>query len=323
MAMSVTKIIQPRVHAASSGLFANWMPNAYVAVGDFGAIEDYRFVRYGALSEYGEIEVGIEPKKARNSFDYTDRIDLAVSAAAVADPGAGARAKVSLNMAGRGAFLYHLANAGFVRPSNTRLFQEQLAQILLAGDLTFPDDGVVVTEILNAKQATVIVADSHNASLELETGFQPFGEAFLAGAQGYVRAGAPRGSVLQFVGQSDVNALLRLIRPRIAPAAGGPSGPTAQVSALEKPIRWFRDLFRDRPLKVSDLVITSNPDATVPYVTIRLAQSDDVYMLTLRELTVEELLQEDDTVIFHDGTDQKLDVEEVRITGHGQRTAEG
>lgn len=321
--MSVTKIIQPRLHAASSGLFANWMPNACVAVGDFGVIEDHRFVRHGALSEYGEIDSGVEPGKARNSFDYTDRIDLAVSAVAAADAGAGARAKVSVNMADRGAFLYHLANAGFVRAANTRLFHEQLAQILLAGDLTFPDDGVVVTEVLNAKRATVIIADSRDASLELETGFQPLGDAFLAGAQGSVRAGAPRGSVLQFVGQSDINALLRLIRPRIMPPPGGPSGPPAQASALEKPIRWFRDLFRDRPLKVSDLVITSNPDATVPHVTIRLAQSDDAYMLTLRELTVEEMLQGDDDVLTHDGPDQELDVEEVRIVDYGQRTATG
>ena len=131
--MSVTKIIQPRLHAASSGLFANWMPNACVAVGDFGVIEDHRFVRHGALSEYGEIDSGVEPGKARNSFDYTDRIDLAVSAVAAAGAGAGARAKVSVNMADRGAFLYHLANAGFVRAANTRLFHEQLAQILLAG----------------------------------------------------------------------------------------------------------------------------------------------------------------------------------------------
>lgn len=321
--MSVTKIIQPRLHAASSGMFANWMPNANVAVGDFGTIEDHRFVRHGALSEYGEIDGGIEPKKARNSFDYTDRIDLAFSAAAVADTGAGARAKVSVRMADRGAFLYHLANGGIVRAANTRLFHEQLAQILLAGDLTFPDDGVVVTEVLNAKQATVIVADSRDASLELETSFQPLGHAFLAGGQGSVRAGAPRGSVLQFVGQSDINALLRLVRPRIGPPADGPSGPPTQASALEKPIRWFRELFRDRPLKVSDLMVMSHQDANAPHVSIRFAQSDEVYMLTLRELTVEEMLQEGGASLTHDGTDHKLDIEEVRVTGYKERTANG
>lgn len=74
---------------------------------------------------------------------------------------------------------------------------------------------------------------------------------------------------------------------------------------------------------MSDLVITSNPDATVPHVTIRLAQSDDAYMLTLRELTVEEMLQGDDDVLTHDGPDQELDVEEVRIVDYGQRTATG
>lgn len=324
--MSVTKVIQPRLHAASGGLFANWMPTAYVEVGDFGVIDDHRFVRHGALHEYGEIARAERHKNARDNFEFKDRIELSTSTLAEASAGAGIRGTVSLRLSDRGAFLYHLANTATFRVNNTRQFQEQLAAVLLAGDLDFPPNGVVVTEILHAKKATVIVADQSEAQIELQTAFQPVGEAFLSGAKGSVQAGVTKGSLLQFVGHNDINAMLRLIRPKITPPPDGPSGPPAQAGLPERTVQWVRDLFRERQLKVSDLVIRSTGDANEPTVSIVVAKTGEEFLLTLHDLTVEEMRGDVADVVFAGAgfapkTVQLPEIEELPISDRGRQTA--
>lgn len=285
--MSVTRIIQPKLHHMSGGMFANWLPNNYVAVGDYGVIRNSRFERLGTLIEYGASFVTAEEPGGRNNLEYTDKVKLSAMAAATASGGGGVLGSASVRLTAVGSFLYHLANSANIRPVNSRKFNEEVTRVLLGDELHFPEDGVIVTEVKYAEKATIIVADGNEAAIEFQTDFEPEGAAFLAGAQGKVAAGNRQGTYIEFVAQDDIMALIRLVRPRILP----PGGPAPPMSASDRAIMWFKNLFKERQLDVSELVITQAPSTAAPRMSIQLGLGGEEFLLEMKDVTVEEMVE--------------------------------
>lgn len=305
--MSVAKIIQPKLHAITGGLFGNWLPSSLVAVGDFGILKECQFQRLGTIKEYDANFVS-EEVGHRNTLQFKDKLEISVNSLAEATAGHGLGGKVSLKMAQRGAFLYHLMNSVSIRPANTRAFNEELSKALLSEKMNFPDDGVVITEVLQAKKATIVVCDTNEGELDLQTNFKPGGDAFLAGAKGKVKATNSRGSIFQFIAQDDITALIRIVKPTFAPPPGGPGTPMRGAS---RAVSWLKGLFRERQLHVADLIISHRPEAPSQIV-VTLGQGGPEFLLQQDNITVKEMLA---TATMENKSEEEVDlkIEEVKL----------
>ena len=314
--MSVLKHIQPKIHGMTEGLFANWMPNNSVSIGDFGAMRRCAFERSGSLQDHGVEIDSASIEGGKNNLEYKDKSSVDTSASATATdalPGGGGSAAVQFS--GQGSFLYHLSEVDQERPKNMKVFHEQVAQVLLCGIPDFPDDGVLVTEIQHAKKATIVVSDSKSGSLELKTDFEPVGKAFLSGAKGQVSAGASTGSLFQWIANDDTVTLLRLVRPVFPPPPGGPEGGTPLASAV---VDWIRGLVGGRKLHVSELPLLRYVEGESPSLVFRVAETDHEVELSFAEITVAELIETDEEVATVD-EDESVDIE-IEEVAYQQRS---
>lgn len=284
--MQVLKFVQPKLKALSNGLFANWMPSDMVDVGDFGTVVNGQFYRQGSIRDYGAAFDVSEAPVGSTELEYKDKLEIDVNALADASTDAGQGAKVSLRLTDKGSFLYHLSNTRQCRPSNMRTFNEEVARILLGGELNFPKNGVLITEIQRAGNATIIVSEEHGGQLELSTDFKPTGTAFLSGASGKVSTSLSRGSLFSFIGQRETNALIKIVIPKITP----PDGPTNSVAAAAvKVIENLKDWIRERRVGAQHLRIIHDPKIS-DGVVIAFEGRDDRFIMQLEDMTAVELM---------------------------------
>lgn len=311
---AILKYIQPKLHALSNGLFANWLPETAVLVGDYGVLENGGFKRSGSLRDYGA-RIDAQPAaidaqsaaSVRNELEYKDKIDLSINAMAEATVSAKQGAKVGVKIRGKGAFLYHLFDVRQIRPVDQRIFEDEVAKALISSSLILPEGAVLVTEVQHAAKATIIASDGSEGSLELTTNFKPTGSAYLSGARGNVSVGASAGSMFSWVARGDTVTLLRLVRPKV-PAPSGPGAPAA-IGSLQAILAWAKNLFKERQLSVSDLVIRPRPPSSDVVV---VAIGNDELRLSFSEVTLDELMMTvtDEVAKEADGEPIKLEVAE-------------
>lgn len=242
--MTVLKEVQPRVHALTGGLFANWLPPDQVEVGDYGVITRERFQRDGNLRNWNiacEIET---PGKADGKLEYSDRVQVQAGAALKAGaqvPGQKSpKASAKISFKGQGAFLYHLSGITSRRLANSRTFYEELACKWLAGEVRLEENSVIVNEIRVADKATIIVSEGHEGSLELQGDFSLNGQAVLADVKGGLSVSASTGSLFQWLAADGTIPIISLIRPVMGPPDGGPTSPGGVAAVLTR----VRNLFR-------------------------------------------------------------------------------
>jgi hypothetical protein len=290
--MSVLGIVQPKLHSLTVGLFANWLPNNMVAVGDFGIIRNCKFERYGSLREYGAAFDVDDHDASKTNFEYKDKIKLDFNASVAVDAGAGQSAKIILTMTDRGAFLYHLSKMMIQRPKSSRQFNEQVAAALIDPAIALPKNVVLVTEVHHAGKATIVVSDSSDCSLDIQTGFAPGGEAFLSGAKGKVKVGNSRGSVFNFIAQDDIVAFLKIVRPTTPPPGGG--GPAA--NAVARSIDWVREWIASRRLEVPALKLRYVEDSPQPEIAVSDSQGREFARIAMADVTAQEMAATDEEV---------------------------
>lgn len=283
--MSVTRRIQKNLHPLSGGLYANWLPVSPVEVGDFGVIQDHRFVAVGSLAGAAGAEAATKAAPS-NSLSFKRGARLALSAGAGAGLSPEARAKISLRLGRQGAFLYHLEGVVIRSVADRAAFAGALARVLLDVSADLPADLVTVTEIMHARKATIVVADDGEAAFDFETDFIPLGEAFLAGAQGSVTVAASSGSSIEFISRGDVNALLRLVRPRLS-AAGSPAAGSPSPDDARSTFKRVRTYMSRRGMKVSDLIVRPGPDGAEALVT--LGPDGETFRLHFEPVPLEEI----------------------------------
>lgn len=318
--MQVLKFVQPKLKALSNGLFANWMPSDVVDVGDFGVVMNGQFNRHGSICDYGATFKVSEAPVGTSELEYKDKLEIDINALAGAT-GGGQGAKVRLKLTEKGSFLYHLSNTRQCRPASMRKFKEEVAKVLLGGELDFPKNGVLITEVQRAGNATIIVSEEQGGQLELSTDFKPTGTAFLSGANGKVSTSLSRGSLFSFIGQDETNALIKIVIPKITP----PDGPTRGIAAAAvKALDNLKDWIREHRMGAQHLKITHDPQ--IPEgVIIAVEGQDDQFVMELEDMSALELMATIDALqpeaIIEDESFE-LDVEEEEIAP-GYRTASG
>ena len=151
------------------GYSATWLPNIHVELGDVGILRNYEYERVRRLRDFG-ILFEIRSDAAVGTLDYTsaDSVAVAVKAAGGAPVGLGA----ATNLKGNLEVSFRREHAVFFQASGctTKSIadQHQLAQSLLDlyQALRWPEEYVVVTEVVNANRATVLISSGSNALIE-------------------------------------------------------------------------------------------------------------------------------------------------------------
>ena len=307
--MSTIKKIQPKIHDMSNGLFANWMPNTKIDIGDFGILQRSAFERQGALTQYGVAFEVEESEGKDNQLGYQNfvKVDMGAEVSA-ADKLSGVEASVTLEFSNQGAFLFHLSGINQVRLKNLKSFYEDMGAAILSGDVTLDKEGVVVTEVQVAKKATIIVLDGKSGSINLNTNFKPVGKAFLSGAKGSVKTVTETGSLMKWIGGDDTIALLKMVRPTFSL---GPNGPN-----IGQPIaKWVREFVGGRPLHIDDFPLKRYIEPTPDSVTesnedhqliFGVAGTDFEISMRIVEVSVDDIVAQDE-VVFSLDFDEKGD----------------
>lgn len=314
--MLALKYVQPRIKNISGGLFANWMPTAPVDIGDFGVLRKGAFERLGSLRDYGVKLESDNVLAAQNELDYSDRMEMSVAAEADAAVSGNITGKVSITAKDRGAFLYHLSDVRHERPKNTRVFNQEVIEALASCGKNFPDDGVIITEVHIAANATIIISDDTEGMLQLKTSFQPAGQAFLSGAKGTITTSASTGSMFSFVGNTGTKALLRIVIPKVEPS----TPPSGGSGAVARSIRVIKDWLQERRIGASQLRIFYDPSINTTVVTA--GGHEETFHVSLEDVTAETMV----ATITEESSDEvdsefDIDVEEQNFSSRYRSAA--
>jgi len=288
--MSVLSHIQPKIYSLTGGLFANWMPSDHVDVGDYGSIRKERFLRDGSLRDLGLQFAFEETRKAAAKLEYVDgakfKTGAAVSGETTQTVGVKAKAGVSVQFSGVGAFVYHLSGINQRRFKNPAKFYELLGKELLAERVTLDDDAVLVDEVRLADTSTIIVSESKDGKLDLTTGFNPIGAAFLANAKGKIQVTHSAGSFFRWIADGSTIPLIHLVRPHFPDGPGG-SGPS--TGSLSKFVRYLRTLVGGRRLEIPEIHLEKYIEqGRRLHYSIKSARES--VQMEFRDITVEEFL---------------------------------
>lgn len=149
---------------------ATWFPTMQVALGDIGRLKDYQYTHYSTLSDLG-IEYEVQSGGAQAEFDYSSANSVSITTkvagevppigVSIAKTDAGISIKFSRNK----AFVLRLSNCSSTRIRNLDSIGKKILALYKSKE--WNKDNVVVTEAVKAKTATIIIANSSKAQIDL------------------------------------------------------------------------------------------------------------------------------------------------------------
>jgi len=195
------------------GYAATWIPTSEVRLGDVGRLHRYEFERVAALADFG-VQFERRESPATSSLNYNSEhgVSFTVKASGEVPPlGSGladADAGIIVSFGATGSIA--LQASGCVTASIAN--QHELAKQILARFETdeWDDDYVVVTEVVQAGTATILISDSNDGSVVLKasSGMQ-LGPLSLAAAGVELRVSHSRNIGTQIVAEGGLTPLFR------------------------------------------------------------------------------------------------------------------
>jgi hypothetical protein len=232
--MSFVEEVQRRVYAKTL-LYTPWLPTERMQVGDYGSVRRGRFNREGNVRQRG---ITFEEDVATASparLGFSDRASFNAKGVAKGRA-ASVAAGMEIALSGAGAFVYQLQDISSRRIADKDRFFRDLFLLILAGQLRWDDEFLLIDEVREAGSATLIVSETDSGKVVIsgDVPLGPEGDAPLARARANVSAKVESGSIFQVLGQTSVTPLYNLRRLVFEP----PGGPGSPVSAA---IAWIKE----------------------------------------------------------------------------------
>lgn len=196
--------------------WAAWLPGTHFAIGDVGILNGYVFEKVTTLGQlklkhYAETDADPSP------LDISSESDVAVSfkAAGETNPAlshvAAAEAGLKVDFGAQGAFILQ-APEMFASDMGDRLnLRRQIVGAFNKG--VWEKEWLVITRLLKATSATVLISKSSHASLEIAARGQLSGVvAALGVADAGITVKYQRGDTLSMIGAKNVTPLFQLSR---------------------------------------------------------------------------------------------------------------
>jgi hypothetical protein len=202
------------------GYLATWLPTLKIGLGEVGVIRDGMFERVGNLDDFG-IKHTDQVSANSGDLDYTSAGAVSVDFGAVGSTPVAAtvpakiEANISISFGRADAVLFQAAGCNTSTITNLREISDIILSRYKAGN--WPEEHVVVTEVISCEAATILVSSGANAHVNLTaSGELGSGSAKLARA----------GTGLKIAGYSAIGASVR---------AGKGATPLFKAVGIRKP----------------------------------------------------------------------------------------
>jgi hypothetical protein len=196
--------------------WAAWLPSTRFSIGDIGTLNGYLFEKVGSLREL-KLRYYAEPDGDPSPLDLTSESGVALSfkAAGETSPkfahlGAG-DAGLKIDFGSEGAFILQAPETRDSEIADRLNLQRQIIGAFTEGN--WDKDWLVVTRVLKAASATVLLSKSSNASLELSAKANLAGDvAALGAADAGITVKYQQGDTMTMIGARNVTPLFQLSR---------------------------------------------------------------------------------------------------------------
>lgn len=159
------------LYEKTHGYRPTWLPDTPIQIGDVGILENDVFVKESTLQEYG-IFAQIETSESNSNIDFSSEhgITITTKIAGKVDPKA-----VNLGMADAGfivefnhenSFIFRLNGSRTSIISNLGRVKEEVLHRFREGQ--WSEDLVIISQLLEAKSATVLVSGQAGSKVELK-----------------------------------------------------------------------------------------------------------------------------------------------------------
>ncbi len=149
------------------GYVATWLPAVQVRLGDVGLLRGHSYQRVASATDFG-LTFTTRTSPARTSFEhltanevsFRPQADATVPGALGALADVGARFDVEFRSAG--AILFRLGESRISEIEDRHSVGERITQLHGSGD--WPDDHVLVTEVVESDATTVLISSASGAT---------------------------------------------------------------------------------------------------------------------------------------------------------------
>lgn len=176
--MEMAKSYAKEIHQNFTKLYVNWLPNEAIALGDFGYLKDGLFNKEGNLKElFQGIEIHEASPNSSTSpawYKYrsasTQVIEFSPQAQANVNQLADINASLEIKFSNQNSVFFNAPGCVVKSIDNLPNFKQKIINLYYTGH--WKPEYVIVTKLLQAKSATIIISASNNSSITLEAGGQ-------------------------------------------------------------------------------------------------------------------------------------------------------
>jgi hypothetical protein len=195
------------------GYLATWLPTAHLELGDYGTIKDGVFERGGNLKDLGiKFAAGTHADAGDLEYASADAVSQELKAAGnapvTAGPGGSVDATVGISFKRANAVLLQASNCKTSIISNI----DEVAHTVLSryAEGEWPDDRVVITDLMSVGTLTVLISSGANAEIDLSVkGNVGSGVAKLASANASYSATKVSSIGTRIIGQKGATPLFK------------------------------------------------------------------------------------------------------------------
>lgn len=197
------------------GYFATWMPGAGLALGDYGVLSGAALEYRGRLAD---LHIAFNDRIDPSPRDLSHAVNSEVKFGSSLGAGTSgqlppASGSVEVSFSSEGAYLFQAQGCQEQTIADQTDLEHQLRAAYDAGD--WKREWVVVTEIVKAERATVLISNSEKAEVKLSVqGDLPAGAVSLAGGRAHLAVAGQSGDVTKVLAEAGLTLLYRLARLR-------------------------------------------------------------------------------------------------------------
>ena len=200
---------------AMSGYRANWEPAKPIKIGDIGILENGVFTTITQFSE-NEIKLDIATTENTSDLNYTSSDNVTISVKAEGEaPVAGstltnADAGFSIEFKKGEAIVFQVSGYKTIQIRNILDVQKLVLEKSKSGE--WVKDWYIITEMLEAENATIIISNSGNFMLDLKAkAAASAGDLKLTNASLGLQVVRDKGSSLNFIGRQGITPMYRVM----------------------------------------------------------------------------------------------------------------
>jgi hypothetical protein len=149
------------------GYFATWLPNVRVKLGDVGVVREHVFEPVSSLEQMG-IAFVIDRDSQAADLDYTSSDAVSIEtkvSGAVHDPAAAADGSINISFSRANAVVFQASGCVTSKISDVRSLGDQILSLYHRDEWDL--DHVVVTDLITAVGATILISNGQNAHIDL------------------------------------------------------------------------------------------------------------------------------------------------------------